>query len=689
VEIAPISVTATRQPQDVFNLPAPVHIVDSARIRQLQPENAADLFRGFEGLDVNGVGPSQERPTIRGLSGQRILLLEDGVRLNNSRRQQDFGEVPSLIDVSSLQQVDVVRGPSSVLYGTDAIGGVVNLVTRVPVAASGPGVVHGAAQYRYSSVGDLQRGEARLDGHTGRFNFLLGGAIRGASEYNAPAGTFGDLTFSSRTRVHDAGVKDKSLTAYLGYRLGERQTLFARVEAYRADSAGFGYVDPALLGADQPFIQIRYPRQDWTKYTAGYTATGLNSFLADKLALTGYYQQNKRDLTQNIFVPFGPGTPPGAGIQVNTHNYTDLGTGGFRAEATRIAGARQVLTYGVDFFNDHSDNTDSSAQTVIGFGPPVTTVDDTANVPNATLSSVGLFLQDQIHLFPALTLTVGGRFQSIHAAPRATPDIDSLPAAHTNNTVVGSAGLVYGLTPTLNLIGAVGRGFRAPNLVERYFNGVTPEGSAVQVASPDLRPETSLNVDLGARFRWRRVALEGFVFRNEIHDGIAIAARGDSLNGFPVYQNVNVDRLRYQGVELSGEVALPAGFGVAANYSYIKSKDVNNPDNPIGDTYSSKINLALRYRHPSGRLWAEYSVRHNGEQKDVPQGSSPVGPTLPQFTVMGARAGVSLFRIKSYPQELVLGVSNLTNRLYSEAANTSFFRPEPERTFSASWAMGF
>ena len=93
------------------------------------PDGVADLFRNLPGVDVTGVGPNQTRLIVRGQQGQRILLAEDGIRLNNSRRQQDFGELPAFTDINSTSRVEVIRGPASVLYGTDAIGGVVNQLT--------------------------------------------------------------------------------------------------------------------------------------------------------------------------------------------------------------------------------------------------------------------------------------------------------------------------------------------------------------------------------------------------------------------------------------------------------------------------------------------------------------------------------------------------------------------------------
>ena len=139
-------VTATRTEKQVFDVPKPVSVVDRTELREQSPNTAADLFRDLPGLDVSGVGLTQVRPSIRGQEGQRILLLEDGLRLNNSRRQQSFGEVPALVDVTGLDRVEIVRGPASVLYGTDAIGGVINLISRRPTQLG----LHGSLGYRYT-----------------------------------------------------------------------------------------------------------------------------------------------------------------------------------------------------------------------------------------------------------------------------------------------------------------------------------------------------------------------------------------------------------------------------------------------------------------------------------------------------------------------------------------------------------
>ena len=99
------TVTATGTAIDTFDIPTPVIVIKSERIDELQPNNAAELLRNEPGVDVNGVGPNQARPIIRGQRGLRVLFMENGLRMNNSRRQTDFGEIDARV-ASQLQEIE-------------------------------------------------------------------------------------------------------------------------------------------------------------------------------------------------------------------------------------------------------------------------------------------------------------------------------------------------------------------------------------------------------------------------------------------------------------------------------------------------------------------------------------------------------------------------------------------------------
>jgi outer membrane receptor protein involved in Fe transport len=712
-----MTVTATGSPIDTFRISTPVTVVRAAEIRERAPDNAADLLRDEPGVDVNGVGPNQARPVIRGLRGLRVLFLEDGMRLNNARRQTDFGEITGLVDVDSVETMEVVRGPASVLYGTDAVGGVLNLITNTPSAADGR--FAGDLGVRYASAGEQQKAHAGVAGALGAFAYSLDAGYRDAGDYDAPSGSFGGITLGDDTPVHDTGLQDESLHAYFGYRPEGRGTAFARLTRYRAGEAGFGFVDPETIGDDSGvLVRILYPFQDFDRYTLGFSAVDLASPLASTAELTGFYQSNERELSNDILIDIGPIFPgaPNSEVRAETLNFTDVDTLGLRAELTKTLSDRQLLTYGFDFYDDDSFNTDRSTTTTIlrffpGPGGELEFVEgsDRANSPNAGNLNYGLFVQDEILAAERLALTLGLRYARAETAAEPTPGWDVSGLDFADDAVVGAVSAAWQLTGAVKLVGSVGRAFRAPNIIERLFNGPTPEGIGFQVLNPDLESERSTNVDLGVKVRTRRAYLELIAFRNDVDDAIiqhTLTAEEiarlppevrDAIeqSGFEfVVQQQNAEVLEIEGVEVAGGYRWDRGVTLGGNYTWLsgESESRGAAAFAVGETFSEKINAYLRWDPPRGRFWAEYRVRHNGEEDaalDPGQPPGPLGPVLPSFTVHTLAGGVVLHRRGAQRHTLGVVIENLTDELYAEFTNASFFRPEPGRNAILTYRWEF
>jgi outer membrane receptor protein involved in Fe transport len=659
--------------------------VNQKKLQEKSPNNISELMPELPGTDIVGAGTNQGRPVIRGLRGQRILLLTDGIRLSNSRRTQSFGELPALVDVSGLERVEVVRGPASVLYGSEAIGGVVNMITRAPIYNRAGTNIAGNLGYRFSSADKQHKGFVNLNGNVGNFGFMLSGSYRKAENYMAPAGSFGNITLSEDTPVNDTGVKDNSLNLYLGYRVSQHHDLSFRFETYSAQDAGFGYVNPAVYAPGDTKIQLLYPEQKMQKYTLKYENRGLNFIMADGLSLVGYYLKNKRTFDTNIEMSLFPG----AGMNIQSSNFTDVNTIGSRLEFTKVLFNSHILTYGVELFRDSSENTDTNTTTMFGFGLPLQQVDTSTRVPNANLLSAGAFIQDDISLFKRSSLILGLRYQYVHARTKETPGIEGPLVDSKDSTFVGSASFIYGVTDDLKLVLSLGRGFRSPNLPERFFQGVTPDGSGFQLQNTELEPETSFNVDVGFKYRLKNFYVESSYFRNMIYDGIQIAPTGEMLGHLVKYKNVNVDKLKLQGVEVLGNFDFDFGLSLTGSYSYITSENLTNPELLNADTYGSRVNFNVRYSFPNDLFWVEYHVRHNGDRKDVDLGNNPIGAVIPGFTVHSLRTGVTFFKKSGFPQQFGLVIGNLTNILYSEFSNASFFRPAPKRHIVLTWNARF
>jgi outer membrane receptor protein involved in Fe transport len=185
------------------------------------------------------------------------------------------------------------------------------------------------------------------------------------------------------------------------------------------------------------------------------------------------------------------------------------------------------------------------------------------------------------------------------------------------------------------------------------------------------------------------VALEGFFFVNTVTDGIRLDSIGNLPNGLAEYQNVNVEELRYTGIELAADVALPYGFTLGGSYTHLDSKDVLNENNPVGDTYADKFTGLARFTHPSDRFFLEYDVRINGKRREADLGLFSILSELPAFNAHTVRGSVVVWRRGSSTHRVSLAVTNLTNALYSEFANAGFFRPEPKRGVTLGYGVTF
>jgi outer membrane receptor protein involved in Fe transport len=606
-----------------------------------------------------------------------------------------------------------VRGPMSVLYGSDAIGGVLNLVTK-PAFAPGGGNFGVDADLRYGSAGDLLRGHAGVRGQAGRSRFSLSGSYRDADDYESAAGSYGDIELDDNTTVIDSGVQDDSLFGVFSFDLTDQHSLTLKHRRYHAGETGFGLVDPSLVGGDEEFqIRITYPFQDFDRTTLAYTGSGFESFLFDSLDAQAYLQNNERELANDIAIDIGPIFPgaPHSSVDSDTLNFTDLESLGFRAQAVKVIGDQQILTWGMEGFRDKSRNTDhSQTTTTIRFPfPPFAVVqvseDDVANAPNAENSSYGLFVQDEIPLGERFKVVAGVRWQKVDTRAEATPGWDVSGLDFSDDNLVGAVNLLFQATDSLHLLASWGTSFRAPNIIERLFNGVTPEGAGYQILNPDLVSETGENFDFGFKYRRSNAWMEAVWFRSDLDEGIIqdflsqeeiaalppdvradIAASGAQF----VVQQRNVDQLRYEGIEVALGVRLFENLSIGGNYTHLSGKRTGQAAVPVDDQYNDKGNLYLRFEPRGGRWWAEYNLRHNWSADITLEPGEPapaVGDTLPAFTVHGLGGGFVIFERDHQQHAITLAVDNLTDELYAEFSNATFFRPEPGRSFTASYRL--
>src|SRR5574341_1637836 len=159
-----VLVTSSRYEKGSFRVPNSVYVISQEKKEKADPQILADLLKHAPGVEVTEAGPFNTRPVIRGLVGSKILLLVDGERLNDTRESPFSGAQLSLVDVDEIERVEVVNGPGTVLYGTDALGGVVNLITSKAMFKEEGAPAYGAKlKLRYSTVDEQYKGDLKVN----------------------------------------------------------------------------------------------------------------------------------------------------------------------------------------------------------------------------------------------------------------------------------------------------------------------------------------------------------------------------------------------------------------------------------------------------------------------------------------------------------------------------------------------
>ena len=178
-----VEVTSSRYPRAYFESPQALSFVSRKDLNEAMPNVPGDVLGVLPGVDNSKDSPWEQRPVLRGLGGQRVLVLMDGDPINSARGN---GPHPSLVDPSQIDRIEVVRGPSSVSYGSDAIGGVINIVTRPAPVAQSTNSLRGGATIGASSVDNQLNGDLHLLPQIGKLTAFISTGARKAEDFQTP-----------------------------------------------------------------------------------------------------------------------------------------------------------------------------------------------------------------------------------------------------------------------------------------------------------------------------------------------------------------------------------------------------------------------------------------------------------------------------------------------------------------------
>jgi hemoglobin/transferrin/lactoferrin receptor protein len=616
-----VTVTATRLPWPVSEVPAAITAIDSDAIKRQSPSLLTDLLRGQTGVYVQQTTPGQGTPIVRGVTGSSVLMLVDGMRLNTAFFRPAPNQYFALIDPYNVDRIEVLRGSGSTLYGSDAIGGVVQVETPLARFESDAWQSHGRVLGEFASADGAGIGRAELAAGRAGVSFAAGATYQDHDDLRAGGGRVQrpsayDVVSADGTCLVEADVQDAALwVQYL------RQP---RTPRYDALVAGFGQDHPEsdvflFEPNDRLFIHGRYRR------------FGLAPF-AEQLIAHVAFQEINDDRTTRDF---------GSTNEDREENRSRLV--GLTLQAAASWRERMSVTYGADLYFDRIHSKRSRRNIESG-----DVMSRASRFPNGSaLDSYALYVEDELRLHPRLSAVIGGRLSHFVIDIPATGDVDAIDRDITDLT--GSLGLAYRVTDPLRLMANLGRGFRVPNVFDFAQLGSRP-GNRFAVPNPNLDPETAISADLGVKVASRALSAELFGFFLRVDDKIEAIPTGEVLpDGRAAVRSENVNTVDYAGVEAGVRWAPEPRLVLygSLNYTWGEERFGDGETFPADRVPPVNGQLGLWW-NPLPRLWMEPFVRYAGDQNrlsDRDRADPRIDPEgTPKWLTINARIGVELHR---------------------------------------------
>jgi outer membrane receptor protein involved in Fe transport len=490
-------------------------LVPSADIARRMPANLVQVLENVIG--VGGVAEGQSAvPAIRGLARGRTLLLLDGSRLFSERRA---GPSVSFISPDSLDRIDVVRGPASVAYGSDAFGGVISMISHQPRPGGAP-----AARLASTAGAGIPAERFEGDGAFGlgtRGGFVIGGRYRRARNYTSPDGS-----------IPNSGWQDSGVLMRVGVRAGGWWTAGWQGDFVRNSSLPRS--DSATLLVSTP-----YERSRRVSVSFGHPhVPGIG-----QVSVTGLVGRYEQRLDQDRLA--APGRP--RRIDRADIDGTDLELRGL----SRIALGSARLTTGADVTGRRDLHAHDIAFVFNAAGLLASTT-DIASIASARKHDLGAFTQLELSLAPRVTATAGARLDWVRSV-----NIGGYFGDRTvsHGAASGAMSVTYRPLAALAIAAQLSRGFRDPTLSDRFYRG--PVGRGFIVGNPDLGPERSLQLDLTARYDRGRWHLDAACYRYDISNLIERYQSGADTFFF---RNRGLAKIR--GVELEGSADISSSLTV-------------------------------------------------------------------------------------------------------------------------------
>lgn len=527
VQLDAVTVTATRAPVDPLSSPLPAASLGAAVLAREYRVSLAHALESLAGVRALTTGGEIGKPVIRGLSGARVLVLGDGNRLEDYSWSDEDG--PS-IETRLADRVELIRGPASVLYGSDAIGGVVNVIPEdVPDArrARTPVRAHVEA---YGASNNHEFGSAlHAVGATGGLGFLAGVVGRHSEALSTPVGELENTGFTALSGEAALGTQGDwgKATARFTHYGGEFHLL-------EADTGSLPPPPPVGGKEEGPVRKLTDDRMQLG-----------GTFPLGALRLEAKGQWQRHWLAETVEGDTAS-TEKGFDLLLNTTSLDLL--------VHHAAGARVTGTIGAS-----------------GYYQTSATRGDEPLVPDARAAGAAAFAFEQLALGPHWSALAGARLDLRRVDADSNTDLGIGDQRRNYSAGSGDLGLVFRPVAAVAFAANIGRAWRAPTFFELFTNGPHPGEARFEIGDATLVPEAGLNLDLGARWQADRVRGEVAAFSNTIDHYIYIAPTGTSQDSLPVYRYGQTNA-RLVGGEASLEVAVWSTLALSARVDYVRGE---------------------------------------------------------------------------------------------------------------------
>ncbi|MDJ1653977.1 TonB-dependent receptor [Raoultella sp. Ech2A] len=539
-------VTANRTESSLWDSPATVQVIDRQTLNNSTSVSIADDLQDIPGVEVTDnslAGRKQIR--IRGEASSRVLILIDGQVVSYQRAGQNYG-VGLLIDESALERIEVVKGPYSVLYGSQAIGGIVNFITK----KGGDKPLAGTVKAVYNSATAGWDESAAAWGSIGQFDYRINGSYSDQGNRDTPDG-----------RLQNTNFRNNSQGVWLGYNL-DRHKFGLSLDRYKTSTQTW-FDDPEGQYED---FSVRIPKLEREKIGAFYDFDAGGDYLK-KIHFDAYSQtierefENRIKTTQPIPSPIIQALTVSNQTNTNDKQYTQ----GVTLQGNFSLPANNELVIGTQYQHDKvkQDTRSSTRQTAATGAFDIQTL--TLSHIEAEQSNASVFAQNDWRFADDWTWTVGARQYWLSSKLTRS---DSQSGAVSQSTggesahddkLVTSTSLRYSGFKDIELRAAYAQGYVFPTLTQLFMQ--TSAGGGVTYGNTGLKAEHSNNYELGARYKGNMWLVDGAIYYSEAKDyiaslpcsGQAICSGNSTSSRGEYFYYDNIDRAKTWGMELTAE----------------------------------------------------------------------------------------------------------------------------------------